>query len=47
VAVTAASCVLTYELVRRVAWLRPLFGLKSLPRRPPPPRLWSYAGAET
>jgi len=25
---TAATCVLTYEIVRRVAWLRPLFGLK-------------------
>jgi hypothetical protein len=26
---TAASCVATYEIVRRVSWLRPLFGLKS------------------
>jgi len=25
---TVASCVLTYEVVRRVSWLRPLFGLK-------------------
>ncbi|QCI67474.1 acyltransferase family protein [Phreatobacter stygius] len=25
---TAATCVLTYEVVRRVGWLRPLFGLK-------------------
>jgi len=25
---TAASCVLTYEIVRRVSWLRPPFGLK-------------------
>ncbi len=28
VAATAASCVLTYEIARRVGWLRPLFGLK-------------------
>jgi len=46
VTVTAASCVLTYEAVRRVAWLHPLFGLKPQVRRTPP-RLWSYAGAET
>jgi hypothetical protein len=25
---TAATCVATYEIVRRVGWLRPLFGLK-------------------
>src|SRR6202008_2547980 len=25
---TAATCIATYEIVRRVAWLRPLFGLK-------------------
>jgi Acyltransferase family len=25
---TAATCVVTYEIVRRVGWLRPLFGLK-------------------
>ena len=25
---TAASCIATYEIVRRVSWLRPLFGLK-------------------
>jgi len=25
---TAAACVATFEIVRRVAWLRPLFGLK-------------------
>lgn len=31
---TAASCVATYEIVRRVGWLRPLFGLKSEIRRP-------------
>ncbi|MDP2213517.1 acyltransferase family protein [Phenylobacterium sp.] len=28
IAVTVAACGLTYEVVRRVAWLRPLFGLK-------------------
>lgn len=27
-AITAASCLATYEVVRRVPWLRPLFGLK-------------------
>jgi glucans biosynthesis protein C len=27
-AATAASCALTYEIVKRVSWLRPLFGLK-------------------
>ena len=27
---TTLSCVLTYEIVRRVAWLRPWFGLKRL-----------------
>ena len=32
IAATAASCVLTYEIVRRVWWLRPLFGLKREPR---------------
>lgn len=26
---TAATCVATYEIVRRVSWFRPLFGLKS------------------
>lgn len=26
---TAATCIATYEMVRRVAWLRPLFGLKA------------------
>lgn len=47
VAVTAASCLLTYELARRVPWLRPLFGLTPLSRPAAPPRLWSYAGAES
>jgi glucans biosynthesis protein C len=30
VTATALSCVVTYEIVRRVAWLRPWFGLKRL-----------------
>ena len=29
---TALSCVLAYEIARRVGWLRPLFGLKAEPR---------------
>jgi glucan biosynthesis protein C len=33
IAATAASCALTYEVVRRIGWLRPLFGLKLAPRR--------------
>jgi hypothetical protein len=28
IAATAVSCAVTYEVVRRVVWLRPLFGLK-------------------
>jgi glucan biosynthesis protein C len=32
-AATFASCALTYEIVRRIAWLRPLFGLKLLNTR--------------
>jgi peptidoglycan/LPS O-acetylase OafA/YrhL len=31
-AATVAACILTYELVRRVGWLRPLFGLKGAAR---------------
>jgi glucan biosynthesis protein C len=31
IAATTFSCLLTYEIVRRVAWLRPWFGLKRLP----------------
>jgi hypothetical protein len=31
VTATALSCFITYEIVRRIAWLRPLFGLKTLP----------------
>jgi peptidoglycan/LPS O-acetylase OafA/YrhL len=30
-ATTVAGCVATYEIVRRIGWLRPLFGLKTLP----------------
>lgn len=33
IAITAAACVATYEFVRRIRWLRPLFGLKPAPRR--------------
>ncbi|NUR11599.1 MAG: acyltransferase family protein, partial [Bradyrhizobium sp.] len=29
---TALTCVATYEVVRRIAWLRPLFGLRAVPR---------------
>ncbi|MFK4486980.1 acyltransferase family protein [Bradyrhizobium sp. USDA 336] len=32
IAGTALTCVATYEIVRRVAWLRPLFGLRAVPR---------------
>jgi hypothetical protein len=32
VSATVASCVLIFEIVRRISWLRPWFGLK----RPPP-----------
>jgi Acyltransferase family len=38
---TAASCLLTYEAVRRIAWLRPLFGLRPAARPAQP----LYAGA--
>jgi glucan biosynthesis protein C len=34
IAGTALSCVVTYEIVRRVAWLRPWFGLKRGPGYP-------------
>lgn len=34
-AATFAVCLAGYEAVRRVAWLRPLFGLKALPRSEP------------
>jgi len=33
IGLTAASCVATYEIARRVPLLRPVFGLKSEPRR--------------
>ena len=32
IAGTFATCLATYEAVRRVNWLRPLFGLKAEPR---------------
>jgi glucan biosynthesis protein C len=47
VSATVASCLLVYEAVRRVAWLRPLFGLKPLQRPSPRPPAWSYAAPET
>ncbi len=28
IAATVASCALSYEIIKRIAWLRPLFGLK-------------------
>jgi len=31
---TALTCVATYEIVRRIAWLRPLFGLRIQLRSP-------------
>ena len=34
---TAAACAATYEIVRRVSWLRPLFGLKSAAAEPAMP----------
>ncbi|MCP3372073.1 acyltransferase family protein [Bradyrhizobium cajani] len=34
IAGTALACVVTYEIVRRIAWLRPLFGLRVQARRP-------------
>jgi hypothetical protein len=34
IAGTALTCVVTYEVVRRIAWLRPLFGLRMEWRRP-------------
>lgn len=37
IAGTAATCVATYEIVRRVSWLRLLFGLKSEAAGPPMP----------
>jgi len=32
IAGTALTCVVTYEVVRRIGWLRPLFGLRMEPR---------------
>ncbi|QPF88750.1 acyltransferase family protein [Bradyrhizobium commune] len=31
---TALTCLVTYEVARRIAWLRPLFGLRMEPRSP-------------
>jgi peptidoglycan/LPS O-acetylase OafA/YrhL len=31
IAMTVLSCLVTYEIARRVSWLRPLFGLKPVP----------------
>ena len=31
---TALACLLGFEIVRRVRWLRPLFGLKAMERKP-------------
>src|ERR1700677_47174 len=48
IAATAASCVLAYEIARRVWWLRSLFGLKREPRsgfRPRTPERGSWRGA--
>jgi peptidoglycan/LPS O-acetylase OafA/YrhL len=48
IAATVASCVIAYEIVRRVWWLRPLFGLKREPRsglRLPTPERGSWRGA--
>ncbi len=36
VLVTAATCLLSYEAIRRLAWLRPLFGLERAPGSPRP-----------
>ena len=38
VAGTAITCVVSAEVARRVAWLRPLFGFRSAPSRPAPGR---------
>jgi glucans biosynthesis protein C len=35
IAATVVSCFATYEIARRVAWLRPLFVLKPKITRPP------------
>ena len=34
---TASTCIATFEIVRRIAWLRPLFGLKAEEARPAMP----------
>ena len=45
VLVTAATCLLGYEAIRRVGLLRPLFGLARLDRRDSPPRVVSRDAA--
>jgi len=34
IAGTALTCLASYEIVRRVGWLRPLFGLRMVLRSP-------------
>lgn len=43
IAATMAGCVATYEIARRIAWLRPVFGLK---RQPPPAKQFEPRGDE-
>ena len=43
IALTVAACFASYELVRRVGWLRPLFGLKSSPAADRPRRVAGVA----
>jgi len=43
---TVASCFLAFEGVRRLPWLRPVFGLKALERPPVRARAWSEASPE-
>ena len=42
VAATAATCVASFELVRRVGWLRPLFGLAPRPAAHRPRVQWIF-----
>ena len=45
VTATALSCVVTYEIVRRVAWLRPWFGLKMIKATSTPTELQRAASS--
>jgi glucan biosynthesis protein C len=45
VCATVAGCWLGFELIRRSAWLRPLFGLRRLPMPRLPPAIRSVPGA--